>query len=68
MVHVQSKTRLAGQVLERPCVRHGGHIFSSVRLKDARNDVMLGKKLGHQVRVKKNLIYTLEAIFSVQYS
>ena len=29
---------------------------------------MLGQKLGHQVKYKKNVVYTLEAIFSVQYS
>ena len=29
---------------------------------------MLGQKLGHQVKSKKNVVYALEAIFSVQYS
>ena len=29
---------------------------------------MLGQKLGHLVKSKKNVVYALEAIFSVQYS
>ena len=33
MGHVRSKTRLLGQILEKPCVHSRGHIFSPIRLK-----------------------------------
>ena len=38
MGHVRSKTRSQGQILEKPCVRSRGHIFSPII-----------KKLGHNV-------------------
>ena len=31
--HVGSKTRSLGQILERPCVRFRGHIFSLIIIK-----------------------------------
>ena len=33
MGHVGSKTRSPGQILEKPCVRSRGHIFSRILLK-----------------------------------
>ena len=36
MGHIELKTRLAGQILEKPCVYHGGHILSPVLLKDGK--------------------------------
>ena len=33
MGHVGSKTRSPGQILEKPCVRSGGHIFSWILMK-----------------------------------
>ena len=37
MGHVGSNTRSLGQILEKPCVRSGGHIFSSVIMKLGQN-------------------------------
>ena len=62
MVHVGSKTRSLGQILEKPCVRSRGHIFSQIIMKfgqiffliksrtKIQKWVMLGQKLGHQVK------------------
>ena len=33
MGHVESKTRSPGQILEKPCVRSRGHIFSRILMK-----------------------------------
>ena len=33
MGHVGSKIRSLGQMLEKPCVRSGGHIFSPILMK-----------------------------------
>ena len=33
MGHVKSKTRSLGQILEKPCVRSRGHIFSLIVMK-----------------------------------
>ena len=33
MGHVKSKTRSLGQILEKPCVRSRGHIFSRILMK-----------------------------------
>ena len=33
MGHVGSKTRSPGQILEKPCVRSRGHIFSRILMK-----------------------------------
>ena len=33
MGHVGSKTRSLGQILEKPCVRSRGHIFSWILMK-----------------------------------
>ena len=33
MCHVGSKTRSLGQILEKPCVRSRGHIFSLIIIK-----------------------------------
>ena len=35
--HGGSKTRSLGQMLEKPCVRSGGHIFSPVTMKLGQN-------------------------------
>ena len=37
MGHVESKTRSLGEILEKPCVRCRGHIFSLVILKLGQN-------------------------------
>ena len=35
--HVGSKTRSLGQILEKPCVRSRGHIFSPIVMKLGQN-------------------------------
>ena len=35
--HIESKTRLASQIFEKPCLQRRGHIFSPVLLKDGQN-------------------------------
>ena len=40
MVHVGSKTRSLGQILEKPCVRSRGHILSRI-LMEVGQDVCL---------------------------
>ena len=35
--HVGSKTRSVGQILEKPCVRSRGHIFSPILMKPSQN-------------------------------
>ena len=59
MNHVGSKTKSQGQILEKPCIRSRGHIFSHICLKLGQNDrlnknrgrvqewVMFSQKLGH---------------------
>ena len=37
MRHVRSKTKSLGQILEKPCVRSRGHIFSLIILKLGQN-------------------------------
>ena len=37
MGHVGSKTRSLGQILEKPCVRSRGHIFSPIIIKPGQN-------------------------------
>ena len=37
MGHVESKTRSLGQILEKPCVRCRGHIFSPIIIKLGQN-------------------------------
>ena len=37
MGQVRSKTRSGGQILEKPCVRSIGHIFSQIILKFGQN-------------------------------
>ena len=37
MGHARSKTRPLGQMLEKPCVRPGGHIFSLIIMKLGQN-------------------------------
>ena len=37
MGHVESKTRSQGQILEKPCVCSGGHIFSLIIMKLGQN-------------------------------
>ena len=38
MGHVGSKTRSLGQILKKPCVHSGGHIFSPVLMKPSPNN------------------------------
>ena len=76
--HVGSKTRSLDQILEKPCVHSRGHIFCPILMKLGQNIcfdlgrvptwVMWGQKLGHLVKSYKNLVYALEATFSVQSS
>ena len=40
MGHVRSKTRSLGQILEKPCVRSRGHIFSPIIMKLGQNDCL----------------------------
>ena len=77
MGHARSKTRSLGQILDKPCVRSRGHIFCPIIMKLDRNVclvkisdririwVMSGEKLGQEVKSWKNLVYALEATFSV---
>ena len=37
MGHVMSNTRSQGQILEKSCVRSGGHIFSTIIMKFGQN-------------------------------
>ena len=37
MGHVESKTKSLGQILEKPCVRSRGHIFSPIIMKLGKN-------------------------------
>ena len=37
MGHVRSKTRSLGQILEKPCVHSGGHIFRPIIMKLGQN-------------------------------
>ena len=37
VVHVRSKTRSLDQILEKPCVRCRGHIFSPIIMKLGQN-------------------------------
>ena len=37
MGHVRSKTRSLGHILEKPCVRSRGHIFSQIIMKLGQN-------------------------------
>ena len=39
MGHVGSKTRSPGQILEKPCVRSRGHIFSRILMKVCLDDI-----------------------------
>ena len=45
--HVRPKTRLSGQMIEKPCVGSGGHIVSRKVIKIGLIWVMLGQKLDH---------------------
>ena len=35
--NVETKTRSLGQILEKPCVRYGGHIFDPIIVKPCQN-------------------------------
>ena len=37
MGHIESKTRSVGQIVDKPCVCHRGHIFSPALWKDGQN-------------------------------
>ena len=77
MGQVRSKTRSVGQILEKLCVRSRGHIFNQIIVKLGQNvclDKILDEFENRLCRVKnyvtrsnlkKNLVYTLKAIFSV---
>ena len=69
MVHVGSKTKSLGQILEKPCVSSRGHIFSPIIMKLGQNvclDEISDKIENGSCRVKtrslgsnlrKNLVY-----------
>ena len=55
MVHVRSKTRSVGQIMEKPCKNSRGHSFGPILIILAQNEqylsqvriwMMLGQKLG----------------------
>ena len=76
--HVRSKTRSPGHTLEKTCVHLRGHISGPIIMKlvqsvyldeiskEFKKWVMLGKELGHLIKCKKDLVYALEATFSVK--
>ena len=56
MSHVEQKTRSLGQILEKPCVRSRGHIFSPIIMKLGQNvflDKISDKFENESSRVKK---------------
>ena len=68
MVHVGSKTRSQVQILEKPCVCSGGHIFSLIIMKLGQNafidKILVVFENGsfwvkNKVESLKNLVYTL---------
>ena len=74
MVYLGSKTRSQFQILEKPCVCSKGHIFSPIIKKLSQNVVIdkilvVLEKRSFWVKTRsnllKNLVYTLEATFSV---
>ena len=80
MGHVGSKSRSLGQILETPCVRSRGHMFSLIIIKLGQN-VYLGeiakdfenwsgrvKNYVTRSNLRKNIVYALEVTFSVQQS
>ena len=55
MGHVSSKSRSQGQILEKPCVRSRGHIFSPILMKLDQNvclDEILDEKKNRSYGVK----------------
>ena len=77
MVYVGSEKRSQGQILEKPCVCSRGQIFSPIIMKLGQNvfiDKILDMFKNGSFRSKtrsnllKNLVYTLEATFSVRLS
>ena len=78
MGHVGSKTRSLSQMLDKPCVRSRGHIFSLIIMKlnkkvcldeildEFENGSRLVKNLVTRSNVRVNLVYALEATFSVR--
>ena len=71
MGHVRAKTRSLGQMLEKPCVRCTGHIFSPIVTKPGQI-VCLGE-ISYEFengfimsgQMLKKPVYALEATFSV---
>ena len=76
MGHAGSKTRSSAQILEKPCVRSRGHIFSQIIMTLSQNILLdkilddlslekdhVGSKTRSLVQMLKNLVYALEAIF-----
>ena len=56
MGHVGSKTRSLGQILEKPCIRSRGHIFSPIIMKLGQNvclDEISDEFENRSCRVKK---------------
>ena len=68
--HVGSKTRSLDQILEKHCVCSRGRSSEAKFMKlcqnvysyldQVQNWVMLGKQVGHLVKSKKSLVYTLK--------
>ena len=64
MGHVESKTRSLGQILEKPCVRFRGHIFSPIIMKLGQSVVLMKSrtnlKMGHVGSKTRSLVQILE--------
>ena len=62
--HEGSKTRSLGQILEKPCVRPSGHIFSPILMKLGQNvcidETWTSLKLGHVGSKTRSLGQILE--------
>ena len=67
MGHVRLKTRSLGQILEKPCVRSRGHIFSPIIRKLGQNvclDEISGRLKNGSCRLKtRSLGHILEKLF-----
>ena len=74
MGHVRLKTRSLGQILEKPCARCKGHIFSPIIMKLGQNvcldeisdEFEIGSKTRSLDQILENLVYALETTFLVQ--
>ena len=71
MGYVGSKTRSLGEMLEKPCVRSSGHIFSPIIRKHDQNVCkmsLVGSKTRSLGQILEKLVYAVKARFSVQFA